>query len=134
MTRAFLVALALSGCGAGRRFDVELTGDPAVVATVAQVSLQLYDGDRCTCADLTHKTGCLKGDDIAALTFSATRDHTTARGLPAGKLVIQARATSTSSNDIPLRIDCWCVDGADDTPLVYALGLPRDPAGMGCAP
>ncbi len=136
MRAGLLLLVCLVGCGARRHMDLEFTaGDPttqAQLGSIVRVDAQVWDRDQCACADLDTKTGCGPSDAVASLTFDPQHGDRGTTGFPDGSLTVRVTAYDTNGTPIGLRYACWCVPDRGDQALVFPLGQPTDPQGVGC--
>jgi len=122
--RVLLVAVALAfACGPRRSLDIEFTGPtPTAVDSIASVSVEVYNGSDCTCAQLDKKDGCMTTDVVSSLTFNPASANRSAGGFPDGTLAVRVTAQSSDGKTVPLRINCYCVaDSAVPKTLVFPL-------------
>ena len=129
---ALAIVCGLLACGSARHLDIEFTAqNPADVASIARVDVQVWSGDDCVCAALDGKAGCQVGD-ATTISFDPTTGDGGGGGFPAGKLVVRVAAFTTANAPIGLRIDCWCAPDRADQALVFPIGGPTMAGGTGC--
>jgi hypothetical protein len=137
MTRvAWLVLPLLVACSPRRQLGVEFSGaTPSDTDVIARVTLEVFDGQECTCLDLVGTAGGLPRCPFprARLEFTPATGEMTESGFPSGPLTIRATAYDSAQMPVPLRIDCWCIPDLPEQSVVFPLGSPTDTMGRGCA-
>jgi hypothetical protein len=128
----WLLVCLLLGCSPRRQLGVEFSGAaPNDTDVIARVTLEIFDGDECTCLDLAQSGP--RCSPRARLEFTPASGETTQSGFPAGALTVRATAYDSAGMPVALRIDCWCIPDLAEQSVVFPLGSPTDPMGRGCA-